>query len=136
MKFPEAYRWTDIHIKNLRSKEGDPCGIFRIPGSDAHGSSLLVMATDGTIGPDPHLPEAGDMDTGWEHVSVSIPSPRSRIATPSWQEMSFVKELFWEDDQCVVQFHVPVAEHVDNFEALHLWRWTGGEFPRPPKEFV
>ncbi len=55
---------------------------------------------------------------GWEHVSVSL-SHR----TPSWPEMCFVKDLFWEPVDMVVQFH-PVEEDYVNHHpyCLHLWR--------------
>ena len=39
---------------------------------------------------------------GWEHVSVSLPG-QSRC--PRWDEMCFIKDLFWAEDECVVQYH-------------------------------
>lgn len=37
---------------------------------------------------------------GWEHVSVSY-----RRRTPTWNEMCKVKEMFWNDEETVVQYH-------------------------------
>src|SRR3954463_731637 len=55
---------------------------------------------------------------GWEHVSVS-----TRRRPPNWQEMCFVKDLFWEPEECVVQFHPPRSEYINNHpHCLHLWR--------------
>lgn len=69
---------------------------------------------------------------GWEHVSVS---PRRR--PPNWQEMCFVKDLFWEPEECVVQFHPPRSEYVNNHpHCLHLWRNKNVAFPLPPSILV
>lgn len=69
---------------------------------------------------------------GWEHVSVS-----TKRRPPNWQEMCFVKDLFWEPDECVVQYHPPEADYVNNHpHCLHLWRHKALEFPRPPSFMV
>ena len=71
-------------------------------------------------------------DMEWQHVSVSLPS-----RTPTWDEMNFIKDLFWTEDDCVVQYHPPKKDYVNNCgTCLHLWKWQGGDFPRPPKELV
>lgn len=65
---------------------------------------------------------------GWEHVSVSLPD-----RVPTWEEMCAVKALFWDDDDCVVQFHPPRGDYVNNHSrCLHMWRPIGIELPRPP----
>ena len=54
----------------------------------------------------------------WEHVSVS-----HRGRCPSWEEMRDVKDLFWAEDECVVQFHPPKSEYVNIHPyVLHLWK--------------
>lgn len=70
---------------------------------------------------------------GWEHVSVSYSN-----RCPTWEEMCRVKDIFWYDNECVVQFHPPKSEYVNNHPCcLHLWRKSAGnEFELPPKEFV
>jgi hypothetical protein len=69
---------------------------------------------------------------GWEHVSVSI-----KDRCPTWDEMEWVKRKLWQDDDTVMQLHVPPAEH-QNYHpyCLHLWRPTFTVIPRPPSEFV
>jgi len=68
----------------------------------------------------------------WEHVSVS-----KRFRTPSYKEMDWVKRQFWKPEACVVQYHVPDAEHIDVHPyCLHLWRSLVDEFPMPPPEAV
>ena len=68
----------------------------------------------------------------WEHVSVSTPN-----RCPFWEEMAFVKWLFFEDTETVIEFHVPKAEHINCHPfVLHLWRPTVTVLPMPPSECV
>ncbi len=67
-------------------------------------------------------------DYGWEHVSVS----RSNRC-PNWTEMAYVKELFFQSNETVMQLHVPASDHInDHPNCLHLWRPTQQDIPRPP----
>lgn len=61
---------------------------------------------------------AGD----WEHVSICVIVGAKR-RTPNWDEMCFVKNKFWAEDQCVMQLHPPKDDYI-NFHknVLHLWR--------------
>jgi hypothetical protein len=77
-----------------------------------HNQQVFVIASDAM---------------GWEHVSVS----RSDRC-PTWDEMCQVKAMFWDDDNCVVQFHPPRSEYVNNHpNCLHLWRPADGNQPMP-----
>lgn len=71
-------------------------------------------------------------DFGWDHVSVSrVNRP------PNWPEMSFVKRLFFRDDETAMQLHVPVADHINcHPNCLHLWRPHDREIPCPPPWMV
>src|SRR5262245_59480517 len=54
---------------------------------------------------------------GWEHVSVS-----TQRRTPNWAEMCFVKDMFWEAEETVIQFHPPESKYVNNHPfVLHMW---------------
>ncbi len=65
---------------------------------------------------------------GWDHVSVSM---QHRI--PGWQEMEYVKRLFFTDEETAMQLHVPPDDHIDHHpNCLHLWRPHGVDIPRPP----
>ena len=70
---------------------------------------------------------------GWEHVSVS-----AERATPTWEEMEYIKNKYWPDgDATVVQIHPPKDKHINNHKfCLHLWRNLTSEFVLPPPEFV
>lgn len=70
---------------------------------------------------------------GWEHVSITL----DRKRCPDWDEMSQIKGMFWDEDDCVVQFHPPKSDYVNNHPfCLHLWRPIGQEIPRPPAWMV
>lgn len=56
----------------------------------------------------------------WEHVSVSVAGHPN--LTPSWEEMDFVRHLFWRGDECILQFHPPTDKHISMAEVLHLWK--------------
>ena len=71
-------------------------------------------------------------ETGWEHVSVSL-----EHRCPTWDEMCFVKDLFWTEEETVVQFHPKRSEYVNDCEhCLHLWRPLGIEYVLPPKDLI
>ena len=74
----------------------------------------------------------------WEHVSVHIQTKtnlrkKSTARTPTWAEMCRIKEIFWNQEDTVVQYHPPKSEYVNNHpHVLHLWRPTKEDLPRPP----
>lgn len=56
---------------------------------------------------------------GWEHVSICDWNG----IDPSWTEMCELKDLFWSDEEAVIQIHPPKSEYVNNLEhCLHLWK--------------
>ena len=65
-------------------------------------------------------------DMGWEHVSVSM-----KNRCPTWEEMCAIKDIFWCESECVVQYHPPKSEYINNHPyCLHLWKKTSGDFPQ------
>lgn len=69
----------------------------------------------------------------WEHVSVSI----SKTRCPSWEMMCYIKSVFWDPEDLVVQYHPPQSQHVNNHKAcLHLWRPLDQTLPLPPSILV
>lgn len=71
---------------------------------------------------------------GWEHVSVSL-----HDRCPTWEEMCFIKSLFWDDEDFAVQLHPPKSDWINNHNfCLHLWRKSGtNDFcERPPSIMV
>ncbi len=83
----------------------------------AQSYTFLCVASDG-------------MD--WEHVSVSL-----KNRCPNWTEMCHVKDLFWDKEDWVVQYHPAESQYVNNHpHCLHLWRPTHVPMPCPPKIMV
>ena len=71
---------------------------------------------------------------GWEHVSIA---PYSRSRTPTWEEMCRLKDMFFRDDEVVVQYHPAKSEYVNNMpNCLHLWRPLNEIMPTPPSIMV
>ena len=68
-------------------------------------------------------------DHGWEHVSVKPVNGK----LPTWYDMCFVKDMFWDVEDMVIQIHPPKSEYVNIAEnCLHLWRPMDGEIRKPP----
>lgn len=71
-------------------------------------------------------------DEGWDHVSVSHPT-----RTPTWEEMCYVKDLFFEPEEECVQYHPKRSAYVNYHEhCLHIWRPQSGDVVRPPAALV
>lgn len=71
---------------------------------------------------------------GWEHVSVS---PFIKRITPSWEDMCKIKNIFFNDDEAVIQVHPSKTDYVNNMpNCLHLWRCTYKEMVLPPSILV
>jgi hypothetical protein len=101
------------------SEPGDLYGAFELQGPCGSKLTLLSSGNPHTLG-------------AWGHVSVSTPK---RI--PNWLEMSFAKWLFWDDEECVLQFHPPRSCYVNCHPyCLHLWRPTDNHVRLPPMILV
>ena len=65
---------------------------------------------------------------GWDHVSMSF---RNRI--PTWDEMCWLKDTFFDEEEVVVQYHPAKSQHVNcHPNCLHLWQKQGEQFITPP----
>ncbi len=111
------YRCTDKGTVSQFGWAGDhSCGAFVVP-SAIDKARLMIVASSGM---------------GWDHVSVS----RSNRC-PNWPEMDQVRHLFFEEDETVMQLHIPAADNINMHpNCLHLWRPHKQEIPRPPSEMV
>lgn len=80
----------------------------------------------------PDLKVIASDQMGWEHVSVS-----TKVRTPTWGEMCFIKGIFWDEDDCVIQYHPPKSQYINNHPfCLHMWRPVDVEIPMPPQVMV
>lgn len=70
---------------------------------------------------------------GWDHVSISKIQKGRKIKCPIWEEMCYIKDLFFDPEERVVQYHPKRSEYVNAHPGvLHLWRFQEIEFPAPP----
>ncbi|WP_156795694.1 DUF7694 domain-containing protein [Bradyrhizobium icense] len=100
-------------------------GIFPDHGADGR---FIVQGPCGCA-----LQVTSATEAGWEHVSVNTDQSRS----PNWQEMCFVKDLFWDEEECVMQLHPPLSQYVKTHPyCLHLWKPLHEEIPVPPTILV
>lgn len=119
----ERYRLTAEKLMkrgwNLRyasSQANGNNGLFHVP---TKAGTLHILASDGS---------------GWEHVSVSV---YKKNRCPTWEEMCLVKDLFWGEDETVIQYHPAKSDYVNMHEyTLHLWRPTAVEIYTPPPILV
>lgn len=75
----------------------------------------------------------------WEHVSVTIHTQNGELVKrcPKWSKMCMIKELFFEDDEVVMQLHPKKEEYINNHPyCLHLWKPQNIEIPTPPSYMV
>jgi len=71
---------------------------------------------------------------GWEHVSIM---PLKKRIVPSWEDMCYLKDIIFEEDEAVIQIHPPKAEYVNNApNCLHLWRCRYKDMVLPPSILV
>jgi len=69
---------------------------------------------------------------GWEHASVSQPNK-----TPTWDVMCRIKDIFWSEDECCVEYHPKKEDYVNMHEhCLHIWKPMFEELPTPPAIMV
>jgi hypothetical protein len=119
----EAYRVTTGFFAS--SPDDGLNGIFIIPSKppvSPECCNLVCIASNGM---------------GWEHVSVEVKFHPSRKRLPSWNEMSHIKDMFWESDETVLEFHPKKSDYVNVHPwVLHLWKKVGVEHELPPVELV
>jgi len=115
----EKYRRKDLEMQHYGvTGEGTADGVFvaEVLSNRTHNTLRMISS-------------AGE---GWEHVSVSL-----EYRCPTWEEMCFVKDLFWMPEEAVFQLHPPASEYVNHHpHCLHLWRPIDNDMPLPPAEFV
>jgi hypothetical protein len=97
-------------------------GVFAIPGP--RGLKLICVASDGL---------------GWDHVSVERLTGSYSISKkpPYWNEMCFIKDIFWDPEEAVIQYHPRHSKYVNLHPGvLHLWKPQNEALPEPPIELV
>lgn len=115
-KVPNQYRIRNVRMATTNQMGNNGAFFMRGPNRK-ETAPLHVIASDGL---------------DWEHVSVSLPH-----RCPTWSEMCFIKGMFWDDEDCVMQLHPPKSDWVNNHQyCLHLWRPVHAVIPTPMAEMV
>lgn len=132
---PEKYRLTNHRILGSDASYGNN-GFFVFAHPKIANYFIQCQISDGM---------------GWEHVSVSLmkevnigrfKQPAKWVKEtvercPTWEEMCWVKNQFWNEDECVVQYHPPKSENVSLHNwCLHLWKPVKKELPMPESILV
>lgn len=114
---PNKYRERKHSVLASDDSYGN-AGFFIIPHYKITDYFFGVQASDGE---------------GWEHVSVSLTTKKKSVdRCPTWQEMCFIKSMFWDDTDTVIQYHPAKENYVNMHEfVLHLWRPVGIDLPLP-----
>lgn len=80
-------------------------GAFCIPKKEYPNTVFTVIACE-------------NFDGGWDHVSVSL-----ETRCPIWDEMCYIKDLFWDEEELIIQFHPPKSKHRSYHPyCLHMWK--------------
>lgn len=115
LTYIEKFRLRDRELECYGCNGDSGNGIFKVFVS---GKSFYCIASNGG---------------GWEHISIHRPNGK----IPTWEEMCALKDIFFEDEEVVVQYHPKKSEYVNIHEGcLHLWRPINETMPTPPKIFV
>jgi hypothetical protein len=95
-----------------------PNGFFVFPHYRIHGYEIRCMSSNGL---------------GWDHVSVTVAAKnQNSTRCPTWEEMCWVKDQFWNKDEVVWQYHPAESNYVsDHHFCLHLWSKQNFEMPTP-----
>ena len=81
-KVPNEYRIKNHPLLGSDDSDGN-CGAFLIPNQTEGGyGEFVVIASDGY---------------GWEHISARLVCENQSL-TPDWDEMCYLKSIFWDDD--------------------------------------
>lgn len=123
-RLPDLVEKARVETPGFATPRGATFGAFIVryqPRATTPPEFLQVIACDGN-------------ETGWDHVSVKV---KYEDRCPTWDEMCFVKRLFFEPTEWVIQYHPAEADYVNvNPGVLHLWRPVNQELPKPPRELV
>lgn len=89
-------------------------GAFVIPYANAE---LRIVSSNGA---------------GWDHVSVSVAG-----RCPTWDEMHWIRKLFFEPNETVIQIDPPEHDYVSfHRHTLHMWRNQRQVIDLPPKWMI
>jgi hypothetical protein len=115
---PNEFRVASKQIGNMPNDNSlGMLGVFQVPLNNV---LFTIVVNDSRF------------DKKWEHVSVS-----STQRCPTWDEMCHFKNMFFKEDETVLQFHPKKSEYKNMHPfCLHLWRDVTKEYELPPSIYV
>jgi len=107
-----------FHVpERFRVKDG-PMGSTSEYGNNGY----FIIPLDGDVGA--HVIASDGL--GWDHISIHCEDPIGHDFTPDWDIMCKLKDMFWGEEDTVIQLHPPRSHYVnDHPNTLHLWRMQG-----------
>lgn len=119
-RVPEHFRVKEGKLAS--TKENGNNGLFKIHLPTKNCNAFCLVSDNG----------------GWEQVSVRVEDLNkqlkggSRIRIPNSEELKFLKNVFWDRDETVIQYHFADSKETGSEYALHLFRHKTRCFPEPP----
>ena len=108
-------------IKTLLAKE--KTGFYRV-GEDGLAVQIYKDGFDYRI--------IASWGARWDHVSMSL-----QDRCPTWAEMCWAKNLFWNPEETTMQLHPAESRYINNHDfCLHLWKPQRHAIPLPSMELV
>ena len=124
-------------MKNIEEIKKTPGMIIKKQGKDGFGGTVFpIEYKNGKVKIINDIDKALHFIFSWgcefEHLSVSTP-----VKTPTWEQMCFMKDIFWNEDEVCMQIH-PKKENYVNIMTycLHIWKPISKEIPTPPNIMV
>jgi hypothetical protein len=118
-----------FHVPNEARVRKGPLG-----SDDSFGNNgaFKITLKSGVVGYVIASDEGPPKELAWEHVSFSL-----KDRNPTWDEMCELKSIFWDEEDCVVQYHPAKSDYVNIHQyCLHLWRPVGVNILTPPSIMV
>jgi hypothetical protein len=120
---------SEVNMKNLYLNEinkyrinfrghlgNEKCGFFIIPYKNNCYKNIISSYNN------------------WEHLSTSIVDVNR---TPTWDEMCYFKDFFFNEEECLIQYHPAKKDYVNTHPyVLHMWKPIDEEIKMPPKYMV
>lgn len=121
-----------MRIHDIAEKGRVVTGSWATSHGNTYGHFLLLAPSGALL----FAVVADGEETRFDHVSVSVrhqggtKTPRC----PTWEEMCWIKSLFWDEEDTVIQYHPPRSKYVNRHaHCLHLWKPLDFPVPTPPE---
>ena len=127
---PAIAKWRDHEADKMygtKAEERALGGAFLVPfkreGDLRQRQWLRVIASSGADQP---------AEYAFDHLSVSLSN-----RCPTWEEMDYIKRLFFKPEEVAYQLHMPPSDNISMHPyCLHIWRPVKEKIQLPPADTV